>query len=88
MPILNADNCRKSLKMVIIALSHVLQLFLGMLLSLFLTDRLGRKFLLLISGIGDAICLCVLAWSFDELGKDSELSNSEVTKFLSSWAET
>jgi len=42
-----------------------------MFLSLFLTDRLGRKLLLLISALGDFVCLCVLAWSFDELSNNS-----------------
>jgi MFS family permease len=42
-----------------------------MFLSLFLTDRLGRKLLLLVSALGDVVCLCILAWSFDQLGEDS-----------------
>ena len=53
-----------------------------MLLSLFLTDRLGRKLLLLISAFGDVVCLCVLAWSFDELANDSDVGNSEAMKFV------
>jgi len=38
-----------------------------MIVSLAVTDKAGRKVLLIISGIGSAICLCILAWSFDVL---------------------
>ena len=56
-------------------------LILGMAMSLFLTDRLGRKLLLAISGIGCGICLCVLAWSFEELLAESR-NLSPIMKFV------
>ena len=53
-----------------------------MVLSLFLTDKLGRKCLLLISALGDVICLFILGWSFDELAKDSDLGNAPFMRYV------
>ena len=54
-----------------------------MVVSLAVTDKAGRKVLLIISGIGSAICLCILAWSFDELlSSEGDAEVSTFMKFL------
>ena len=54
----------------------------GNLFSLYLTDKLGRKLLLLISGIGDVISLCVLAWSYNQLSDTDSLNLSPLMKYV------
>jgi len=50
----------------------MLVLFAGQALSLYTTDKFGRKILLIISGLGMALALTILGVSFSIMGEDKQ----------------